>query len=90
MRIARGAATSWQRVDGETVVLQAEVGELLGLNGVGGRAWELLDGTRGLDEIAATISAEYGVAPERAAADVRAFVDELVGAKLLEILDGDR
>ena len=85
MKVLRAGATSWQRVDGELVLLQAEAGELIGLNGVGARAWELLDGDLSTDEIAATIAAEYKADPAQVSADVKAFVDELLAARLIEI-----
>ena len=88
MRVVRAPAASWQRVDGETVVLQAEAGELVGLNGVGGRAWELLDGELTVEEVAARLAAEFGADPERVLADVRAFVEELLAARLLERAPG--
>jgi hypothetical protein len=83
----RASSAAWRRVDGEMVVLQPDAGELVGLNGVGGRVWELIDGVRSVDEIARTVGAEYHDAPpERVAADVVAFVRELAAAKLVEPL----
>ena len=81
---ARTSAAAWQRVDGEMVVMQADAGELLGLNGVGGRAWDLLDGKRSLDEIALVISQEFGADLARVTSDVQAFLDELTAARLVE------
>ena len=84
MKVARAGAASWQRVDGELVVLQSEIGELVGLNGVGARAWELCDGDLTVEEIAQAIASEYEEDPARVEADVRSFLDELLAAKLVE------
>jgi hypothetical protein len=81
----RSPTAAWQVVDGETVLLHADAGELLGLNKVGGRAWELADGARSIAEIAATISREFGADPDRVARDVEAFFAELQAAKLVAI-----
>jgi hypothetical protein len=67
------------------VILDGDGGQLLGLNKVGGRAWELCDGARSVEEIAKTISDEYGEDLARVRADVEQFVRELVEAKLLEV-----
>jgi hypothetical protein len=83
----RSRAAAWQRIDGEMVLLQPDVRELLGVNTVGGRAWELMDGERTFDQIAAILSTEFAVGPERVTADLRSFVRELVQAQLIEPCD---
>jgi hypothetical protein len=85
----RSRAASWQCVDGETVVLDGDAGRLVGLNGVGGHAWELIDGARTVDEIARMIAGRYGAPPDRVAADVVAFIDRLHEARLVELRDLD-
>ena len=82
---SRAAATSWQRIDGEMVLLHVDRGELVGLNRVGGRAWELIDGARSVDEIVRVISSEFRADEARVARDVTAFVDALAGARLIEV-----
>jgi hypothetical protein len=47
------------------------------LNPVAVRIYALLDGSRTVDDIAHALADEYEVTAEQAAADVRAFVDEL-------------
>jgi hypothetical protein len=74
---------AWQTIDGETVLLNVEGRELMGLNAVGARVWELADGTHALDEIARTIADEFAVEAGVATADVERFVDELVAAGAL-------
>ena len=51
-----------QRVEGQAVLLDIQSGEYFSLNDVGGRVWELCDGTRTVAEVADTICSEYDVA----------------------------
>jgi hypothetical protein len=79
----RSPAAAWQKIEGEMVVLQADAGELIGLNPVGARVWELIDGARTVEEIIAAVAAEFRVAPDRVAPDVEAFLAELSRAALI-------
>jgi hypothetical protein len=83
----RSAAAAWQRVDGEMVLMQADAGELLGLNPVGARAWELVDGVRSLDEIAGTIAVEFGADERVVLRDLETFFGELTAARLSELIE---
>lgn len=83
----RAAAAAWQRIDGEMVLIQADVGELLGLNPVGARAWELIDGARSLAEIARLVAGEFGADVAQVERDLDAFLDELRAARLIEIVE---
>jgi len=65
-------------VDGEAVLILPEQGKVKVLNQVGGRIWELVDGTRTVAEIAAIICQEFEVEPVRAQADTLAFAAELL------------
>ncbi|HXW38269.1 MAG TPA: PqqD family protein, partial [Acidimicrobiales bacterium] len=53
-----------QQVEGELVLLDIDSGEYFALNEVGGRIWELCDGSRSVRAVADVISAEYDVASE--------------------------
>ncbi len=54
------------------------------LNGVGARAFELLDGRRSLGQIAELLADEYDVAPEQALADVRELLADLAAKGAIE------
>ena len=69
---------AWQTVDGEMVLLHIDGRELLGLNDVGARVWELADGEHTISQIAAAVCAEFLVDPDVALDDVRRFVAELL------------
>ena len=53
------------------------------LSPVAGRIWELLDGSRTVDQIVATICDEYDVTPEQAAADMAELVSNLAEVSLV-------
>jgi hypothetical protein len=78
-------ASAWQRIDGEMVVLQQDAGQLAGLNAVGARIWELIDGVRSVEDIVVMVAAEYPGAGGAARADIEAFLSALVAAKLVEL-----
>jgi len=64
-------------IDNEAVLVLADKGEVMVLNEVGGRIWELADGTRTVADIVKAIVEEYEVSEEQALADVQEFVQEL-------------
>ena len=68
---------------GEAVVISPDENTVRMLNDAGSRIWELADGTRTLDEIAAALAAEFEVDQTHARASTAAFVNELVGKDLL-------
>ena len=53
------------------------------LSPVAARIWTLLDGTRSVDQVVATICDEYDVTPEQAAADVDELVSDLENVSLV-------
>jgi hypothetical protein len=48
-----------QEAGGTTVLLSLEGGQYYSLNGVGGRAWELADGSRTVSELAVLLESEF-------------------------------
>jgi hypothetical protein len=79
-RPLRAPQMAWQTLDDELVLHNTDGKELLGVNAVGARIWDLADGTRSIDEIAAVIVAEFAVDAATAHADVRAYLDALAAA----------
>jgi hypothetical protein len=69
---------------GETVILLTpDSGEYFTLNDVGGRIWELADGTRTVTEIVAALVQEFDAAEVEIRADTEALLAELMEAKLV-------
>ncbi len=83
MILAKAPTMAWRVIDGEAVILSMETKVLRGLNPVGSRVWELIDGQRSVEEIVGVIVEEFDVAPREAAPDVRGFVQELLDRGLV-------
>ena len=83
MILAKAPTMAWRVIDGEAVILSMETKVLRGLNPVGSRVWELIDGQRSVEEIAHVIVEEFDAAPREAAQDVRGFVQELLDKGLV-------
>ena len=58
MIVAKSPKTAWQIIEGEAVLLSMDTKVLRGLNPVGSRIWELIDGQRSLEEITGVIVQE--------------------------------
>src|SRR5581483_1521330 len=83
MIVTRNPATAWRVIAGEAVVLSLDSKTLRGLNPVGSRVWELIDGRRSTDEIAARLVQEFDVDLARALQEVDVFVRQLLAKGLL-------
>lgn len=86
MVIRKSLKTAWRTIAGEGVILDLDSKMLRGLNPVGTRIWELIDGQRSADEIGEQIAGEFDVDPAQARADVQAFVRELLARQLVEVV----
>jgi hypothetical protein len=62
---------------GGGVLLHLETGEYHGLNEIGCRIWELIDGERTADDITEAIRAEVDDPPATLADDVTGFIDAM-------------
>ncbi|MBI5652679.1 MAG: PqqD family protein [Chloroflexi bacterium] len=67
-------------VDGAAVIVTADAGDVMVLNQVGTRIWELIDGARSADHIAQVIAREYAVSDAHARDDVAEFLQKLIAA----------
>lgn len=83
MIVARNPSTAWRVIQGEAVVLALDSKMLRGLNPAGSRVWELIDGRRSTEEIAARLVEEFDVDLARARDEVDAFVRDLLSKGLL-------
>jgi hypothetical protein len=83
MILSRSPKTAWRVIEGEAVILSLDTKAFRGLNAVGSRVWELIDGRRSVDEIVEVIVREFDVTREQAAGDVQAFVRELLDKGLV-------
>jgi hypothetical protein len=80
----RAKEVSYRDVGGETVLLNLSTGVYYGLNEVGAFIWQRLDGKHTLDDLVRSVCSAYAVDRERALADVRRLVEELLNAGLID------
>lgn len=83
MIVAKAPTTAWRIIEGEAVILSMETKVLRGLNPLGSRVWELIDGKRSMDEIVGQIVREFDVETRQADEDVGRFVQELLDKGLV-------
>jgi hypothetical protein len=81
--LAKAPTSAWRLIAGEAVVLSMDTKVLRGLNAVGSRVWDLIDGERTVQDIVDVIVAEFDVTRPQATADVDAFVRELLDRRLV-------
>ena len=81
--LSRSDRLSWRILEGDALILHPEAGTLHRLNGTGTRAWELLDGSRSLEVIAAALADEYEVGADDALGQLTELGGELLAAGLV-------
>lgn len=81
----RSSGVASRTLDGEAVLVHAELKKITVLNGVGARIWELADGQHTIEEMARVIAVEYEVSPVKAESDALTFCQDLVGRGLLTL-----
>jgi len=64
-------------VGDELVMMSAESGVYLGLNGVGARIWEIIETPTAVPDICAALAVEFETTPEACQPEVEAFLNEL-------------
>ena len=75
----------FQEVSGETVLLDLASEQYFGLDEVGTRVWQLLNEGQSLGAMLDVLLGEYEVERERLETDVRALLDSLIEAGLVEL-----
>jgi coenzyme PQQ synthesis protein D (PqqD) len=73
-----------RKLEEESVLLNPADGQYYALDPVGGRAWELCDGSRTLTEIAQIISREFEADPAVVTADLEELLGDMADAGLVE------
>jgi len=79
------AAVSWLEVDGEILALQHSSSEYLSTNATGARLWKSLTEGTSRERLIALFVDEYGIDEAQAAADIDAFLGDLVAHGLLAV-----
>lgn len=74
---------SWRDVNNELVVLNLQSGEYFTFNDVGRLIWLTLNDGKSVEDIAKAVVEQYSTAEEKAMADVKAFISNLLSEGLL-------
>jgi hypothetical protein len=82
--LRRAADVRYRLLDGEAVVIRQRAGEVLGLNPVGSRLLELIDGARDVEALVDELAAEFAADRGTIARDVEGFLAELVASGVVE------
>lgn len=77
----------FRELDGEAVILNLQSGIYFGLDAIGTRVWERIDRHEPVEAVVSALVAEYDVDADRARADVRRLIQQLLDKGLL--IDGD-
>lgn len=72
-----------QTAAGTVVLLTVDDGQYYALDGVGGRIWELCDGSRTVSEIAAILCDEYEATAETIEGDLHELLTDLANENLV-------
>jgi len=78
---------AWNNLAGQVLILEMENSRYFRLNRAGSVLWEHVVSAPGpvsYEELTAVLVDEFGITEERAAADVRAFLDRMGSFGLLE------
>ena len=84
-RPIRNSGTASRMFNGEVVILDHKKNMVM-LNPVGSRVWELADGTHTTEQIAAILAAEFEVEHKEAENSVTGFITQLQDKGLLSFL----
>jgi hypothetical protein len=84
-RVSHVATTE---VEGETIVLDREHGQVHQLNATASFIWQRCDGHTALTDIAAAVAREFGADPATAETDTVAAVRQMQALNLLDPDDG--
>ena len=74
----------WRRIGDEIAIIKDDGLALHLLNKTAAHIWELCDGTKNTDDIAASICERFDVTYEEASADVNSTIDQLRELGLLD------
>src|SRR5512139_720243 len=74
---------SWRDVNNELVVLNLQSGEYFTFNNVGRLIWLSVNDGKTVDEVTRSVMEQYATTEEKAVADVKAFIGNLLSEGLL-------
>lgn len=92
-RFRHSAAVASQEIASATLVVPihqgaADLGAIFSFNPIGAELWKLMDEGASVGEMASWVESQYDVSQETALADIQKFVDALVAAGLVSVVNG--
>ena len=85
-RMVQAENIIWRRIGDDLVIIKDDGLATHVLNKTAAHIWELCDGKRGIDEIAASLCECYDVSPEEALADTKETIENLTKAGILKYI----
>lgn len=85
-RMVQAEDIIWRRIGDEVVVIKDDGLATHVLNKTAALIWELCDGKRGIDEIAAVLCERYDVSPEEARADTKETIEDLTKVGIIKYI----
>lgn len=79
----RKAQVVAQKAKNDWLLLNMENGNYFSLNDIGGRIWELCDGSRSVSQVVATLASEYDAPTDVLQKDVVELLEGLESGKLI-------
>lgn len=81
---ARNQSVLWTELDGQFVLMDIESGAYFELTGVGSVIWRVLETSRSETDLVNHIIGSYDVGQAECERDVRAFLDKLLAARMVQ------
>jgi coenzyme PQQ biosynthesis protein PqqD len=72
-----------QKASNDLLLFNMEDGNYYSLNEIGGRIWELCDGSNSVSQVVTALAAEYGASQEVLERDVAELLESLQSGKLI-------
>ncbi len=86
----RSPQTASRIIEGEAVIIVPREDKVKVLNGIGSRIWELLNGTRDIEQITSEITSEFDVPHDEALKDIMEFINELYQKNMVVLLNSPK
>ncbi len=87
--IRRSQTTIGTELEDETVILDLDAGIYSGLDAVGTRIWQLLEGEQSVAALRTVLLEEYEVSVEQCQQDLLVFLQSLATQNLIEVRSGE-
>jgi hypothetical protein len=81
----RNPTAGFRIFEGQATIVLPDGSHIKVLNEVGSRIWDLIDGNRGVKDLASIIAEEFDIGPDAAERDVNEFLETLASHNMLEL-----